>query len=261
MRTELIRGYAKQLGLPTFARVEDAIRAAQENGWGYDEFLVRMMEGELAQRKENSLQRQAKLARFPLPKSLDTFEFGRLKHVEEAAVWQLATGEFVRRHENVIMVGNPGTGKTHLAIGLGRRLCREGFKVRFHTAAQLVMELAEAQEFHRLNKIEGQLARVDVLIVDELSYLTFSKAHAELLFHLLSMRNERGSVIVTTNLEFSRWGELFPDTMLAAALVDRLTHRSHILNMNAESYRLAAHLRYAEVGSPPHEEVLPLPDP
>ena len=255
---EAVRLYAKQLGLPTFARAEEAIRLAQENGWGYEEFLLHLLRTELAQRKENSRQRQIRLARFPLPKTLDTFDFKRLEHLEEAAVWQLAKGEFVKRHENVIMIGNPGTGKTHLAIGLGRRLCLEGFKVRFFTAAQLVMELVEAQEFRRLSRLEAQLAKIDVLIVDELSYMTFSKPHAELLFHLLSARNERGSVIITTNLEFSRWGELFPDAMLAGALVDRLTHRSHILNMNGESYRLATRLQALEAGGiPPSEEVMP----
>ena len=140
------------------------------------------------------------------------------------------------------MIGNPGTGKTHLAIGLGRRLCKEGFSVRFYTAANLVTELSEAQEFHRLTKVEKNLSKVDLLIVDELSYLTFSKAHTELLFHVLSNRNERGSVIITTNLEFSRWGELFPNEMLTAALIDRLTHHAYILDMNSESYRLKQRL-------------------
>lgn len=158
-------------------------------------------------------------------------------------IWQLAGGEFVRRCENVIAIGNPGTGKTHLAIDLGRRLCREGFKVRFYTVAQLVEELSEAQEIKRLSRLHAQLLKLDALILDELSYLTFSKAQAELLFHVLSDRNERGSVIITTNLEFSRWSELFPDTMLTGALVDRLTHHGHILNMNGDSYRLASRLQ------------------
>jgi len=254
---EMIRAYAKQLSLPTFARTGGTIRAAQENGWGYEEFLVHLMRTELAQRRENSMQRRDKLARFPLPKTLDTFDFSRLEHVEEASVWQLAKGEFVKRHENVIMIGTPGTGKTHLAIGLGRRLCREGFKVRFHTAAQLVMELVEAQELRKLTKLENQLRQIDVLVVDELSYMTLSKSHAELLFHLLSLRNERGSVIITTNLEFSRWGEIFPDIMLAGALVDRLTHRSHILDLNGESYRLATRLHSMEAGLSPTGEVMP----
>jgi len=243
MKTELIRALAKQLRLPTLSRVEEAIREAEEKQWPYDEFLCHLLSQEVAQRQENQLQRNTQAARFPLSKGLDTFQFKRLPNVEEAVVWQLATGEFVKRQENVILIGNPGTGKTHLAIGLGRRMCREGYRVRFFTAAQLVIELEEAQQANRLSHLERQLLKPDVLIVDELSYLTFSKAHAELLFHVLSSRNERGSHIITTNLEFSRWGELFPDAMLAGALVDRLTHRSHILNMNAESFRLAESLQ------------------
>lgn len=240
---EMVRAYAKQLGLPTFAQADDLLRAAREGAWSYEEFLSQLMVGELTQRRENRLQRLTRIAKFPLPKSLDTFDFKRLPNLDTDRIWQLASGEFVRRYENVIAIGNPGTGKTHLAIGLGRRLCREGFKVRFYTAAQLVEELSEARETKRLSRLQTQLLKLDVLILDELSYLTFSKAQAELLFHVLSDRNERGSVIITTNLEFSRWGELFPDTMLTGALVDRLTHHGHILNMNGDSYRLASRLQ------------------
>ena len=246
---EIVRAYAKQLGTPTFAKADDLVRAAKENAWSHEDFLSQLMAGELTQRKENRLQRLTRSARFPLPKTLDTFNFKRLRNLDVERVWQLANGEFVKRRENVIAIGNPGTGKTHLAIGLGRRLCREGFKVRFYTAAQLVEELAEAQEFKRLSRLQTQLFKADVLILDELSYLTFSKVHAELLFHVLSGRNERGSVIITTNLEFSRWGELFPDTMLTGALVDRLTHYAHILNMNGDSYRLASRLQNGQVGT------------
>ena len=125
---------------------------------------------------------------------------------------------------------------------MGIRLCKQKYKVRFYTAANLVTELVEARDDHRLSRLEQKLEKMDLLIVDELSYLTFSKSQSELLFHLLSIRNERGSVIITTNLEFSRWGELFPDSMLTAALIDRLTHHAHILNMNGESYRFKQRL-------------------
>ncbi|AQS58057.1 IS21-like element helper ATPase IstB [Desulforamulus ferrireducens] len=234
----LIKAYAKHLKLPTVLRYEEVLRLAQAQGWGYEQFLVEILRKEITQRQENQMKRRIRNAHFPLDKSLDDFRFHHLPNVQEATVWQLATGEFVKRQENVIMIGNPGTGKTHLAIGLGRRLCKQGLSVRFYTAANLVTELSEAQEFHRLTKLEKALSKVDLLIVDELSYLTFSKAHAELLFHVLSNRNERGSVLITTNLEFSRWGELFPNEMLTAALIDRLTHHAYILDMNAESYRL-----------------------
>ena len=239
---ELIKLHAKQLKLPTVSRYEEVLRQAEEQGWGYEQFLCELMSREVEQRQLNQQARRMRAARFPLKKSLDDFDFKNLPHVEEAVVWQLATGEFIDRHENIIMIGNPGTGKTHLAIGLGIRLCKQKYKVLFYTAANLVTELVEARDDHRLSRLEQKLEKVDLLIVDELSYLTFSKSQSELLFHVLSIRNERGSVIITTNLEFSRWGELFPDSMLTAALIDRLTHHAHILNMNAESYRFKQRL-------------------
>ena len=239
---ELIKLHAKQLKLPTVSRYEEVLRQAEEQGWGYEQFLCELMSREVEQRQLNQQVRRMRAARFPLKKSLDDFDFKNLPHVEEAVVWQLATGEFIDRHENIIMIGNPGTGKTHLAIGLGIRLCKQKYKVLFYTAANLVTELVEARDDHRLSRLEQKLEKVDLLIVDELSYLTFSKSQSELLFHVLSIRNERGSVIITTNLEFSRWGELFPNSMLTAALIDRLTHHAHILNMNAESYRFKQRL-------------------
>lgn len=243
--SELLRLYARSLKLPTVARYEEVVRQAEEQGWGYAEFLATVLAREISHREESSLKRRLHLARFPLQKSLDDFDFRALPQLEEALVWQLATGEFVERRENIIMIGNPGTGKTHLSIGLGRRLCQKGYKVRFYTAANLVLELGEAQQERRLGRLERALVKVDVLIVDELSYLTFSRPQAELLFHVLSERNERGSVIVTTNLEFSRWNEIFPDLMMTVALVDRLTHHAYILNMNGESYRLKQRLKRA----------------
>lgn len=240
---QCIRLYAKQLKLPALVNCEDLIRQAAEDGWNYERFLCEALLREINRRTENQHKQRLKAARFPLAKSLDTFKFANLPHLEEALVWQLANGEFVERRENVIMIGNPGTGKTHLAIGLGRRLCRQGYRVRFYTAANLVTELSEAQQERKLSRLERALEKVNLLIVDELSYLTFSKPHAELLFHILSDRNERGSVMITTNLEFSRWTEIFPDDMLTAALIDRLTHNAHILNMNAESYRLQQRMR------------------
>jgi DNA replication protein DnaC len=137
------------------------------------------------------------------------------------------------------MIGNPGSGKTHTAIGLGMKACYAGFNVKFYTAVNLANALAEAIEFHRLSKLEKSLAKVDLLIIDELSYLTFNRHQSEMLFQVISERSERASVIVTTNLEFSRWTELFENEIMVAALIDRITFRSHILNMNVkDSYRL-----------------------
>jgi DNA replication protein DnaC len=235
---QLIKIYAKQLKLPTFLRYETTLRLAQEQGWGYEDFLVKLLAFELEQRKENQEKRRIRAAGFPHPKSLDSFDFSNLPKVDPAVIWQLATGQFVTNRENVILVGNPGTGKTHLAIGLGMKLCSLGFRVKFITAAGLAITLHEAQEMTKLGRLQQQLAKADLLILDELSYVSFNQAHAQLLFQVLSERTEKGSVLITTNLEFSKWTDLFGDPMLTAALVDRLTYRSHILNMNAESYRL-----------------------
>jgi DNA replication protein DnaC len=216
-------------------------------GWGYDDFLCEILRRELKQREENQRKRRIRQARFALDKSLDMFDFTRLPNVEEAYIWQLATGEFVERKENIILIGNPGAGKTHLAIGLGRRLCGLGYRVSYYTAANLVTELSEAQQDRQLSKITRNLGKTDLLILDELSYLSFTKPQSELLFHVLSDRNERGSVIITTNLEFSKWGDIFPDSMMTAALVDRLTHNAHILDMNVASYRLQDRLKRGQV--------------
>lgn len=235
---DVISLYAKQLRLPTFSLFSDVVRQAEEKGWGYEDFLCELLRRELNQREENQRQRRVQQAHFTLDKSLDMFDFNRLAKIEEAYVWQLATGEFVERQENIILIGNPGTGKTHIAIGLGRRLCGLGCRVSYYTAAALVTKLSEAQQDRQLSKIMRVINRSDLLILDELSYLSFTRSQSELLFHVLSERNERGSVIITTNLEFSKWGELFPDSMMTAALVDRLTHNAHIMDTQGPSYRL-----------------------
>ncbi|GAF25283.1 DNA replication protein [Moorella thermoacetica Y72] len=143
-----------------------------------------------------------------------------------------------RRKADIVMIGNPGTRKTHLSIALGLKACVHGYSVRFFTAAGLVTKLAEAQDEKRLGRMLKELSRVNLLIVDELSYISLPRQGAELLFQVISERSERGSIIINTNLDFSKWEEIFGDRMLAAALVDRVTFKSHILNMNAESYRL-----------------------
>jgi len=223
---------AKRLRIPSFRECGPLLREAREQGLDYEAFLLLLLEQE-AQR------RRLRAARFPLAKSLDDFDMSRLANVSEASIWDLASGDFVDRRQNVILVGNPGTGKTHLAIGLGRRLCENGYSVRFTQAASLATELSEATEDKVLGRLMKALESVDLLIVDELSYVSFTKGQSELSFHALSARNEKGSVMITTNLEFSKWTELFPDPMLAAAMIDRITHRSHILDMNGASYRLA----------------------
>lgn len=236
--TKSIALYAKELKLPTFVDYQTVIRQATENGWGYEEFLWQMLAREAAKRRENQITRLIKRARFPLKKTLDEFKFEHLPYLEEALVSQLATGSFIEKRENIVMIGNPGTGKTHLSIALGLAGCYRGYSARFFTAAELVTKLTEARDEHRMGRLTREIAKTNLLIVDELSYVSFPRHSAELLFQVISERSERGSVIINTNLDFSKWDQIFSDHMLAAALVDRVTFKSHILNMNGDSYRL-----------------------
>lgn len=235
---ETIKLYAKQLRTPTFSHYEDIIRQLG-NGESYEHFLSKLLQKELIVRQENQQKRKVKAAKFPYFKAIDDFDFDRLEYVSNACIWELASCDFIKNRQNIVMIGNPGSGKTHISIGLGLKACNAGFSVKFYTAANLVNELSEALQFNRLSKFEKSLAKVDLLILDELSYLTFNRHQSELLFQVVSERSERGSVIVTTNLSFSSWTDLFENEIMVAALIDRLTFKSHILNMNVkDSYRL-----------------------
>lgn len=239
---EAIRFYAKQLRLPTFASYEKVLRQL-EPGEGYEQFLLALMKRELTQRQEAGQKRRIKRARFPHTKTLDDFDYDRLEHVSKALIFELAACDYIRARKNITMVGNSGSGKSHLSIGLGLKACYMGFNVRFYNAMNLASELTEALALNRLSSLEKSLSKVELLIIDELSYLTFNRHQSEMLFQVISERSERSSVIITTNLEFSRWTELFENELLVAALIDRITFRSHVLNMNVkESYRLAKSL-------------------
>jgi DNA replication protein DnaC len=235
---ETIKLYAKQLRTPSFSQYEDIIRQL-DNSESYEHFLSKLMQKEIAIRQENQQKRKVKAAKFPYFKTIDDFDFNRLEHVSSACVWEFASCDFIKNRQNIVMIGNSGSGKTHTSIGLGLKACNAGFNVRFYTAANLVNELSESLQLKRLSKFEKNLSKTDLLILDELSYLTFNRHQSELLFQVISERSERGSVIVTTNLAFSDWTELFENESLVAAMIDRLTFKSHILNMNVEdSYRL-----------------------
>jgi len=235
---ETIKLYAKQLKIPTFTGYENIVRQLS-SGDGYEKFLCELMKLELSQRQETGQRRRIKKAGFPVMKTLDEFNFLRLEHVSEGYIQELAACDFIKNKQNIVMIGNPGAGKTHCSIGLGIKACYAGFNVRFYTAVNLANELAEAVQFHRLSKLEKSLSKVDLLIIDELSYLTFNRHQSEMLFQVISERSERASIILTTNLEFSSWTDLFENEIMVAALIDRVTFRSHILNMNVkDSYRL-----------------------
>jgi DNA replication protein DnaC len=184
------------------------------------------------------IERRIRQAKFPTVKSLDSFDFKAIPSLNKILVLELARSEYVDRHENIIALGNAGTGKTHIALGLGLAACQKGLSVGFITAAALVHELMEARDEKRLLRLQKQLAKYRLLIIDELGFVPLSKTGAELLFEVFSQRYERGSIMVTSNLPFDEWTEVFGSERLTGALLDRLTHRVHILEMNGESYRL-----------------------
>ena len=244
--SEMIRLYARQLKIPTFAEYEEILRQADPAA-DFGTLLLELMKTETASRQENQNKRRLKAAGFPYLKTLDEFDCSQLNEaVSPLFLNELASCQFIRQRQNVVMIGNPGRGKTHLSIALGLKACSQGFNVLFKNAATLSTELCEARDNYRLGKLERTLAKADLLILDELSYLSFNRHQSELLFKVISDRNEKGSTIVTTNLPFSKWTDLFENTTMVAALIDRLTFRSHVLDMNGESYRLKSSLRGLE---------------
>lgn len=233
---DVINLYCKQLKLPTFNNYEDIIRQLDKDK-SYADFLLELLKSESLQRQENNQKRRIKTAKYPYLKTINEYDLSRLKHIKEPFIWELAGCDYIDKKQNIVMIGNPGTGKTHLAIGLGVKACMNGYSVRFYTAATLATELVEASDYKRLTKLERQLASIDLLIIDELSYLSFNRHQSDLLFKVISDRSEKGSIIITTNLEFSKWTDLFDNPTMVSALVDRITFRSHVLNMNGDSYR------------------------
>jgi DNA replication protein DnaC len=247
--SEMIRLYARQLKIPTFADYEEILRQADPSA-DFGTLLLELMKTETVSRQENQNKRRLKAAGFPYLKTLDEFDCSQLNEaVSPLFLNELASCQFIRQRQNVVMIGNPGRGKTHLSIALGLKACSQGFNVLFKNAATLSTELCEARDNYRLGKLERTLAKADLLILDELSYLSFNRHQSELLFKVISDRSEKGSTIVTTNLPFSKWTELFENTTMVAALIDRLTFRSHVLDMNGESYRLKSSLQGVEAAA------------
>ena len=246
----LLEHHLKQLRLPSFLR--EYAKVAQQcaaESVDYPRYLLRLTERELLDRERRATERRIHQARFPVVKSLDTFEYGALPSLNKALVLELARCEFLLRRENVLLLGNSGTGKTHVALALGLAACQRGHRVRFTTAAALVHELMEARDEKRLLRYQKQMASYELLIVDELGFVPLSKVGAELLFEVFSQRYERGSTLVTSNLPFQEWTEVLGSERLTGALLDRLTHHVHILEMNGESYRLKQSKRKRD--SPP----------
>lgn len=234
----LLRANLKQLRLPTMgAEFEKLAREAAAANEDYAQYLLRLTELEVTARAANAVQARIRAAGFPVAKDFDTFDFTAVPHLSKPKMLELARGEWIEQRSNVCLLGSPGTGKTHVATALGLAACRQGKRVRFVTAATLVTQLEEAQKRYQLDRLLAQLDRADLLICDELGYLSFSRAGAELLFQVFAERYERRSLLVTSNLAFSEWGQVFQGERMTAALLDRLTHRCQIFEMNGESFR------------------------
>lgn len=236
----LLEQHLKSLKLPTFLKChQEVANQCREKGQDYKDFLMQLSEMEVLSRHNRSVQQKIKKARLPNLKTLDSFDFKILPGLNQRQVCELANSDYIERHENLIALGNSGTGKTHIAIALGMAACQRGLSVLFTTAAALVHELLEAREEKRLLRLQKKLSTYPLLIIDELGFVPFSKTGAELLFEIFSNRYERGSILVTSNLPFQDWTQIFGCERLTGALLDRLTHHVHILEMNGESYRLS----------------------
>ena len=237
--TVLLTHCLKQLKLPTIHRDYAAVAAicSRENV-SFEIFLLRLCERELTERQQRAMERRIKAAKFPMLKTIESFKFDAQPDINEPLIRELLVGEFIGQRENVLLIGNSGTGKTHLATALGLAACRDGRRVRFFGVTALVTGLLEAREDRRLERLFKQLSRFDLLILDELGYVPFTKAGSELLFEVVSRAYEQQSVIVTTNLPFEQWVEVCGSERLTGAMLDRLTHRVHIIEANGESYRL-----------------------
>jgi len=235
----LLDHHLKALRLPTFLREYDQVaQQCAAEGVDYPRYLLRLSEQELLDRERRATERRIKQARFRVVKSLDSFDFLALPSLNKALVLELARSEFIDRKENVRALGNSGTGKTHIALALGLAACQKGYRVRFTTAASLVHALMEAKDEKRLLRFQKLQASYELLIIDELGLVPLSKTGAEMLCEIFSLRYERGATMVTSNLPFNEWTEVLGSERLTGALLDRLTHHVHILEMNGESYRL-----------------------
>lgn len=244
----LVRAHARRLKLPVVAG--SATRFAEEAasaGHSPLAFLAALLSAEVAQRDANVERTRIAAARFPEHKELSEFDFAAIPSLNAPLVAELARGAYLARRETVLLVGPPGTGKTHTATALGLAACRTGRRVRFVTVAGLVTELSEAQAEHRLSRLEASLDRLDLLICDELGFLRLDPDQSQLLFTLLAHRYTRGALMITSNLEFADWTSVFAgDERLTAALLDRLTHRCHLLEFRGSSYRFRQSLAARE---------------
>jgi len=242
MKNELIdqiKEISKRVSLPGVRRyLVEEIKEANMKNLSYEEFLYDLLLKESDLRLESGKKNRIRLANFPYRKYLEELSIEDLPPDARKRLKVLKSLDFIENGQNVILAGSPGTGKTHLAIALGVKACMAGYKVLFATVPLLINQLKESRSEKTLIKLEGKFEKYDLVIADELGYISFDKEGSELLFTHLSLRAGRKSTIITTNLSFERWNEIFSDSVMTAAMIDRLTHKSYILNMNGSSYRL-----------------------
>jgi DNA replication protein DnaC len=229
------------------ASIDRLAERARAESWTHEEFLAACLQREVAAREAHGGEGRIKAARFPARKSLEDFDYDHQRSLKRDVIAHLGTLDFVAAKENVIFLGPPGTGKTHLSTGLGIRACQAGHRVAFATAAEWVARLADAHHAGRLEDELIRLGRTPLLIIDEVGYIPFKAEAANLFFQLVSSRYERASLIVTSNMPFGRWGEVFGDDVVAAAMIDRLVHHAEVISLKGDSYRL----KNRDLGRPP----------
>jgi DNA replication protein DnaC len=243
----LLENYLRMLKLPTFLQnYQSYAQDATRSDLSFERYLLALCKAEAEQREAHRIERAILNAKFPLAKELASFDFGAVQGISKNRVLELAQGGYMARAETIILIGSPGLGKTHIATGLALAACKQGKRVRFFGVASLVNELLAANHELRMSKLTTQITKLDLVVLDELGFIPFTKEGSQLLFQLCSDLNERVSIIVTTNLRFGDWNSIFGDEIMTTALLDRLTHKAHILEFIGESYRFRQRMHMGE---------------
>jgi DNA replication protein DnaC len=236
---ERLKKQTKELRLPYMNKnIEEHIKQANIENSSYEEFLTNILDYEIELRRNNSTKKRIQTAKFPYKKYLDEIDIASLPDGVKSHYKNICSLDFIKDRQNIILAGNPGTGKSHISIGLGIKACMEGYNVYYAHVPNMIIELKEAKNERVLNRLKKKFQKYDLIILDELGYISFDKEGAELLFNFISSRSEIKSTIITTNLSFDRWKEIFHDPVITAAIVDRITHKSYVINMNGNSYRM-----------------------